>query len=84
MTTQFHAKELLSDLGNITYPHELSKIQVKLVGKIWIDRIKLIRDELNRFEQTVVEKNDLEKALAEQKKKILMLEKEIKDRQTTK
>ena len=37
-----------------------------------------------RFESTLQEKNDLEQTVAEQKKKILLLEKEIKDRIVTK
>ena len=43
-----------------------------------------MRDELLRFESTLQEKNDLEQTVAEQKKKILLLEKEIKDRIVTK
>ena len=43
-----------------------------------------MKEELNKFEQTVQDKQDLEQVVSEQKKKILILEKDIKDKQVTK
>lgn len=43
-----------------------------------------MKEELARFETTLKEKQELEQIVAEQKKKILILEKDIKDRQATK
>lgn len=84
MTTQFHLKELCSDLEQITYPTPLSRIHVKLPGKYWQEKLKSMREELGKFEATLKEKEELEQLSAEQKKKILVLEKEIRDRQTIK
>lgn len=44
----------------------------------------MMKDELARFQATVKEKEELEHVNAQQKLKILVLEKDIKDRQTTK
>lgn len=43
-----------------------------------------MREELLRSESTLAEKQELERVNAEQKKKILLCEKQIKDRQSTK
>lgn len=84
LTTQFHLKELVNDLSDITYPTPLSRVHAKLPGRLWQDKLREMRDELGRFEATLAEKVELERVGAEQKRKILMLEKEIKDRQSTK
>jgi hypothetical protein len=44
LTTQFHLKELVNDLQDITYSTPLSRIHVKLPGKLWQDRLKQMRD----------------------------------------
>ena len=84
VTTQFHLKELSLDIQNITYTTPLSRVHVKLPGRLWQDKLKEMREELARFEATLAEKAELERVTAEQKRKILILEKEIKDRQSTK
>lgn len=48
LTTQFHVKELLNDLQDIIYPSELSKLQTQLPGKVWVERLRLIKDQLLR------------------------------------
>ena len=55
-TTQFHAKELLRDLEDIHYPNTLSRLQTHLPGKVWHDRIKIVKDELVRFKEVIEEK----------------------------
>lgn len=84
LTTQFHLKELTNDLSEIVYPTPLSRLHVRLPGRLWQDKLKEMKDELARFEATLAEKAELERVCAEQKRKILLLEKEIKDRQSTK
>ncbi len=84
LTTQFHLKELSNDLQQITYPTPLSRVHIKLPGKLWQDKLREMKEELNKFESTLAEKVELERLHAEQKRKILLLEKEIKDRQSTK
>lgn len=37
----------------------MSKIQVKLPGKIWQDKFKMIKGELNKFQETLIEKEEL-------------------------
>ena len=49
MTTQFHLKELEKDLQQIAYPSPLSRVHVKLPGKLWQDRLNDMRQELMRF-----------------------------------
>ena len=44
MTTQFHLRELQKDLELITYPSPLSRLHVRLPGKLWQDRLKMMRD----------------------------------------
>lgn len=44
----------------------------------------MMRDQLTRFDTTLQEKIELEQLVSEQKKKILILEKELKDNQVTK
>lgn len=44
LTTQFHVKELLNDLQDIIYPNALSKLQTHFTGKVWCERMKLIKD----------------------------------------
>lgn len=56
MTTQFHLKELHNDLDEISYPTPLSKVHVKLPGKLWQDKLKAMKEELARFEATRTEK----------------------------
>ena len=59
LTTQFHLKELINDLQLITYSTPLSKIHVKLPGRLWQDKLKQMRDELARFQTTLAEKEEL-------------------------
>jgi signal recognition particle GTPase len=49
LTTQFHLKDLIADLDQITYISPLSKIHVKLPGKFWQDKLKEMKEELTRF-----------------------------------
>ena len=84
LTTQYHLKELSSDLEQIVYPSPLSRVHVKLPGKLWQDKLKDMKEELARFEKTLADKEELERVSGEQKKKILMQEQEIRDRQSTK
>lgn len=49
MTTQFHLKELQNDLEQISYPSALSRVHVKLPGKLWQEKLKSMREELARF-----------------------------------
>ena len=49
MTTQFHLKELEKDLEQISYPSPLSRVHVKLPGKIWQDKMSSMREELLKF-----------------------------------
>lgn len=44
LTAQFHLKELSNDLEQITYPTPLSRIHVKLPGKLWQDKLKEMRE----------------------------------------
>lgn len=62
----------------------MSKIQTQLPGKFWQDRIKLINEELMKVKQISDEKTELEQVLTETKKKNLLLERDIKDKQSTK
>ena len=55
-TTQYHTKILLEDLQNITHPNLLSKIQTRLTGKVWQEKIKSIGDHLLRFQEIIEEK----------------------------
>jgi signal recognition particle GTPase len=73
LTTQFHLKELSNDLEQITYSTPLSRIHVKLPGKLWQDKLKEMREELGKFESTLAEKEELERVCTEQKRKILIL-----------
>ena len=75
LTTQFHLKELNNDLQMITYSTPLSRIHVKLSGKLWQEKLREMREELLRSESTLAEKQELERVNAEQKKKILLCEK---------
>jgi hypothetical protein len=84
LTTMFHLKELVNDLADISYPTPLSRVHAKLPGRLWQDKLREMREELGRFETTLAEKAELERVCAEQKRRILLLEKEIKDRQSTK
>lgn len=59
VTTQFHLKELSLDIQNITYTTPLSRVHVKLPGRLWQDKLKEMRDELARFEATLSEKAEL-------------------------
>lgn len=59
MTTQFHLRELQKDLEQITYPSPLSRLHVRLPGKLWQDKLKSMKEELTRFETTVQEKVEL-------------------------
>ena len=72
LTTQFHLKELNNDLQMITYSTPLSRIHVKLSGKLWQEKLREMREELLRSESTLAEKQELERVNAEQKKKILL------------
>ena len=49
-------KELLRDLEDIHYPTTLSKLQTHLPGKVWQERIKIVKDELLRFKEVIEEK----------------------------
>lgn len=49
LTTQFHLKELSNDLQQITYPSPLSRVHVKMPGKLWQDKLREMRDELSKF-----------------------------------
>lgn len=59
LTTQFHLKELANDLAEITYPTPLSRVHVKLPGRLWQDKLKEMREELSKFESTLAEKAEL-------------------------
>lgn len=59
LTTQFHLKELANDLNEITYPTALSRLHVRLPGRLWQDKLKEMREELGRFEATLAEKAEL-------------------------
>ena len=59
----------------ITYSTPLSRIHVKLSGKLWQEKLREMREELLRSESTLAEKQELERVNAEQKKKILLCEK---------
>ncbi len=49
LTTQFHLKELANDLADITYTTPLSRVHVKLPGRLWQDKLKEMREELAKF-----------------------------------
>lgn len=53
LTTQFHLKELSNDLQQITYSSPLSRVHVKMPGKLWQDKLREMRDELGKFEATL-------------------------------
>ena len=74
----------MKDLEGIHYPTTLSRIQTILPGKVWQERIKIIREDLIRVKEVMEEKKELEHTLMESKKKILLLEREIKEKQSTK
>lgn len=44
VTTQFHLKELALDIQNITYTTPLSRVHVKLPGRLWQDKLKEMRE----------------------------------------
>lgn len=50
LTTQFHLKELINDLGEIVYSSELAKIKCNLPGKVWVERASNINKELSRVQ----------------------------------
>lgn len=56
LTTQFHLKELINDLGQIVYTNELAKIKCNLPGKVWVERSTNINKELNRVQELLNEK----------------------------
>lgn len=80
LTMQTYIKELQIDLEDIQFSDELKKLQTRLTGGMWRKRIDLIRDELMRVRQLTDQKNDLEIELVEAKKKILIQEKDLKDK----
>jgi len=43
LTTQFHVKELTNDLELISYASPLARIQIKLPGRVWQERIRSIK-----------------------------------------
>jgi hypothetical protein len=49
LTTQFHLKELANDLQQLSYPSPLSRVHVKMPGKLWQDKLREMRDELGKF-----------------------------------
>jgi hypothetical protein len=59
LTTQFHLRELANDLQEISYPTPLSRLHVKLPGRLWQDKLREMREELARFEGTLAEKVEL-------------------------
>ena len=56
VTTQVYAKELIEDLKDIQLSSNLGKIHYRLPGAIWIDRIKIIKEELLRVKEISLEK----------------------------
>lgn len=77
---QAYIKELQVDLEEMQFSDELKKLQTRLTGGLWRKRIDLIRDELTRVRQLTEQKNDLEAELVEAKKKIVIQDKDLKDK----
>jgi len=80
LTMQTYIKELQVDLEDIQFSDELKKLQTRLTGTMWRKRIDLIREELMRVRQLTDQNNDLEAELVEAKKKILIQDKDLKDK----
>lgn len=81
---QYRVKELTNDLQEIKYPNTLSRLQTHLPGKVWAEKIKKIKDELLNVKKLKEQKIELEATLGETKKKVHLMEREIKDKQSTK
>lgn len=84
LTVQADIKELLNDLDEIHFTDQLKKLQTKLPGGMWRKRIEGVRDELLRVKQLTDQKNDLEVELMEAKKRVLIQDKELKDKNVVK
>lgn len=59
-------------------------MQTRLSGGVWRNRIQQIKEELQKVKQLTDKKNDLEQELLEAKKKMIMQEKDIKDKNVVK
>ena len=81
---QHHSKELLKDLSEINYPNKLAKLKTQFTGKVWNEKFKEIKDQLNKLKDLNEERDELQQVVLEKKKRILQLEKELKDKQSIK
>ena len=80
ITMKGYIIDLQKDLKDIQFPDELKKLQMRLTGSMWRMRITLIRNELMRVRELTDQKNDMEADLIEAKRKILIQDKDLKDK----